>query len=205
MRIYGFNDLAKVNSELKTTDIRGKEYAAVAERIRAFRKLCPDGQIVTEFIKLDDGFAVCRAAVSIFDEEGRQKVIGTGTAYEKEGSTNINRTSYIENCETSAVGRALGMAGFGLLGDVATADEVNRAAAALDAIKTEEVRRQEIGIERAVALSSMLRKNGITDSFICEKYKVRSLDRLTEAQHKGVVNNIDKFKEAYDSEQQSKG
>lgn len=200
---FGYKDIAKVNSELKTTDIRGKEYAAVAERIRAFRKVLPDGFIITKIEKLEDGFVLISAAVGYYDEAGEPHTLGSGFAYEKEGSSNINRTSYIENCETSAVGRALGMAGFGLLGDVATADEVNRAEAALDAIKTEEVRKQEIGIERAVALSTMLRKHGITDSFICEKYKVRSLDHLTEAQHKGVVNNIDKFKEAYDSEQQS--
>ena len=196
-----YEQLAKANSEIKTTDIRGKEYATVAERIAAFRKVYPDGKIDTHITKLEDGMCIITARV--WNDEGN--LLATGTAYEKEGSSNINRTSFIENCETSAVGRALGMAGFGLIGAVATADEVNRAEAALDAIKTEEVRKQEIGIERAVALSNLLRKNGITDWFICEKYKVRSLDRLTEAQHKGVVNNIDKFKEAYDSEQQRKG
>jgi len=196
-----YEQLAKANGEIKTTDIRGKEYATVAERINAFRKVYPDGKIDTHITKLEDGMCIITARV--WNDEGN--LLATGTAYEKEGSSNINRTSFIENCETSAVGRALGMAGFGLIGAVATADEVNRAEAALDAIKTEEVRKQEIGIERAVALSNLLRKNGITDWFICEKYKVRSLDRLTEAQHKGVVNNIDKFKEAYDSEQQRKG
>lgn len=196
-----YEQLAKANSEIKTTDIRGKEYATVAERIAAFRKVYPDGKIDTHITKLEDGMCIITARV--WNDEGN--LLATGTAYEKEGSSNINRTSFIENCETSAVGRALGMAGFGLIGAVATADEVNRAEAALDAIKTEEVRKQEIGIERAVALSNLLRKNGITDGFICEKYKVRSLDHLTEAQHKGVVNNIDKFKEAYDSEQQRKG
>ena len=54
-------------------------------------------------------------------------VIATGTAYEKENSTFINKTSYIENCETSAVGRALGMAGFGIDTSVASAEEVANA------------------------------------------------------------------------------
>ena len=48
-------------------------------------------------------------------------------AYEKEGSTFINKTSYIENCETSAVGRALGFLGIGIDGSVASADEVKTA------------------------------------------------------------------------------
>ena len=188
--MYTYKDLAKVNSELKTTDIKGKEYAAVAERIRAFRKLCPDGQIVTEFIRLDDGFAVCRAAVSIFDEEGRQNVIGTGTAYEREGSTNINRTSYIENCETSAVGRALGMAGFGLLGDVATADEVYRAREILDEQRTEDLRKQKIGPLRAVSLRRQLGKYEVEDETIFQLYKVRDLSELTEQQHQNIIEHM---------------
>ena len=49
------------------------------------------------------------------------------TAYEKENSTFINKTSYIENCETSALGRALGIAGFGIDTSVASAEEVQNA------------------------------------------------------------------------------
>ena len=62
---------------------------------------------------------------SIHDEEGR--LLGTGTAYEKEGSSNINKTSYIENCETSAVGRALAMCGLGIDLSVASFEEVQNA------------------------------------------------------------------------------
>ena len=59
------------------------------------------------------------------DENG--SILGTGTAYEKEGSSFINKTSYIENCETSAVGRALGFAGFGIDTSIASAEEVMNA------------------------------------------------------------------------------
>ena len=55
------------------------------------------------------------------------KLLGSGHAYEKEGSTFINRTSYIENCETSAVGRALGMCGFGIDTSIASSEEVQNA------------------------------------------------------------------------------
>ena len=61
--------------------------------------------------------------------DSKEVVLGQGTAYEKEGSSNINRTSYIENCETSAVGRALGMAGFGIDTSIASAEEVSGAIA----------------------------------------------------------------------------
>ena len=59
------------------------------------------------------------------NEEGN--VIGIGHAYEKENSSFINKTSYIENCETSAVGRALGMCGFGIETSIASYEEVANA------------------------------------------------------------------------------
>ena len=70
----------------------------------------PQGQILTELLSNESGTCVFKAIVN--DNEGKN--LAMGTAYEKEGSSFINKTSYIENCETSAVGRALGMAGFGI-------------------------------------------------------------------------------------------
>jgi hypothetical protein len=65
---------------------------------------------------------VCVFRATIYDEDNN--ILGTGTAYENEKSSYINKTSYIENCETSAVGRALGMCGFGIDTSIASADEV---------------------------------------------------------------------------------
>ena len=85
----------------------------------------PMGTIGTEMVQNENGVCIFRAVIR--NEEG--DIIATGTAYEKEGSTFINKTSYIENCETSAVGRALGMAGFGIDTSVASAEEVQNAIA----------------------------------------------------------------------------
>ena len=85
--------------------------------------LYPQGQILTELVSNENGTCIFKAVVK--DEEGKN--LAMGTAYEKEGSTFINKTSYIENCETSAVGRALGMAGFGIDTSVASAEEVANA------------------------------------------------------------------------------
>ena len=186
-----YEQLAKANGEIKTTDIRGKEYATVAERINAFRKVYPDGKIDTHITKLEDG--VCVITARVWNDEGN--LLATGTAYEKEGSSNINRTSFIENCETSAVGRALGMAGFGLIGAVATADEINRAQAALDEQKTEDIRKQKIGPIRAVALRRMLSKEEISEAAIFSLYKVSDLADLTEAQHKNINEHLKEIKE----------
>lgn len=118
-----FEELAKANRQIKTRNIKGKEYAEVNERIKAFRMLYPDGAIVTDIIDMHDGIVTMKATV--MDADGR--VLGTGTAQEKEGSTYINKTSYLENCETSAVGRALGMLGIGVDTSVASAEEVENA------------------------------------------------------------------------------
>lgn len=118
-----FEDIQKANETIKTTDIKGKEYAEVNQRIKAYRMVYPNGTIRTKLAKLENGICVFMAEVT--NNEG--DVIATGTAYEKENSTYINKTSYIENCETSAVGRALGMAGFGIDTSVASAEEVANA------------------------------------------------------------------------------
>lgn len=83
----------------------------------------PQGEIVTELLSNENGTCVFKAIVN--DNEGKN--LATGTAYEKEGSSFINKTSYIENCETSAVGRALGIAGFGIDTSIASAEEVANA------------------------------------------------------------------------------
>lgn len=118
-----FDELMKANDLIKTMDIKGKQYAEVNQRIKVFRMLFPNGAIETEILSLDNGVCVMKATVR--DEQGQ--VLGTGTAYENEGSSFINKTSYIENCETSAVGRALGMVGIGIDTSVASYEEVSNA------------------------------------------------------------------------------
>lgn len=118
--MYDWKALKKANEEIKTIDVKGKDYAEVSQRIKAFRSVCPHGAIITEMVSNENGVCIFRAMV--YDEE--KTLIGTGTAYEKEGEGYINKTSYIENCETSAVGRALGMCGFGVDNAVASAEEV---------------------------------------------------------------------------------
>ena len=123
-----YKDLEKVNNEVRTIDVKGKGYVEVNERIKAFRKLFPMGTIETEMISNENGICVFKAIVSgAITTEGERLVLGVGHAYEKEGSTFINKTSYIENCETSAVGRALGMAGIGIDTSIASAEEVQNA------------------------------------------------------------------------------
>lgn len=104
-------------------NIHGKEYFTVAERVSAFREKHPELTIETEIVRWEGDDVVVKASIS---DNG--KLLATGLAHEVRGSTNINRTSHVENCETSSLGRAL--AAFGLGGtEYATADEVANAIA----------------------------------------------------------------------------
>lgn len=125
--IITFEQIQKANESIKTTDIKGKEYAEVNQRIKAFRQVYPTGAIQTQMISNENGACVFQAVVGYIAENGVYQILGTGTAYEKESSSFINKTSYIENCETSAVGRALGMCGFGIDTSIASAKEVQNA------------------------------------------------------------------------------
>jgi len=121
--------------KLKTIKISNKEYVLVNERVKAFRQMYPNGSIRTELVSNENGVCVFKAKIYseakvIIDKNGFEKyevLVSTGYAYEKENSTFINKTSYIENCETSAVGRALGFLGIGIDTAICSAEEVQNA------------------------------------------------------------------------------
>ena len=115
------------NYQFKTTNIRGKQYVEVNERIKFFRQEdeYKNWTISTDFPMLDSEQCVCKAF--ILDTEDR--VIATGHAHEEKSSGHINKTSYVENCETSAIGRALAMMGIGIDTSIASANEVTEAIA----------------------------------------------------------------------------
>ena len=131
-----FEDIRKANETIKTTPIQGKDYAEVNQRIKAFRMVYPTGWINTALLSNENGVCVFGASVGFYAEDGTCRTLGTGTAYEKENSTFINKTSYIENCETSAVGRALGMCGFGIDTSLASAEDMQNATSYQDAPQT---------------------------------------------------------------------
>lgn len=103
-------------------NIHGKQYKTVAERINELNEKEVKYSLVTEIISWENELIVMKATLK-FDG---QKY--TGHSYEKENTTNINRTSALENCETSCIGRALASAGYGGE-EFASADELVNALA----------------------------------------------------------------------------
>lgn len=113
--------------KFKTTNIKGKEYVEVNQRLLYFRneKKYEGWGIETKFLVLDS--ESCVAQCTIKDDDGY--IMAQGTAQEDKSSSYINKTSYIENCETSAVGRALAMLGIGIETSIASSNEVSMAIA----------------------------------------------------------------------------
>ena len=113
------------NYKFKTTNIRGKQYVEVNERIKFLRQeeQYKNWGINTEFPMLTAEECLCRATIT--DNDGM--VVAVGHAHESRAASNINKTSYVENCETSAVGRALAMLGIGIDTSIASANEVTTA------------------------------------------------------------------------------
>jgi deoxycytidylate deaminase len=122
--------------------IHGKQYYTVAERVEAFRADYPDYTIETQLIHVDDEKVIMKALIM-----NGEQLISTGYAEELRASSNINRTSAVENCESSAVGRALAF--FKYAGDsLASADEVQNAIGQQEIIDAQ-IRGIEIGKKQA--------------------------------------------------------
>lgn len=126
-----YDQIAEVNKKLKKTNISGKNYVEVKERIKGFRMIVPDGFIRTKVELIDEDTCIATAEVGQSYPDG-DRIYATGTAMESKTASRINAVSFIENAETSAVGRALGMLGIGIEAAVASAEEMTKADKASD-------------------------------------------------------------------------
>ena len=109
---------------MKKIQIHGKDYVMVKDRIIFFNENFPNGSITTELKATENSF-IFKAKITP-DVENPSRYF-TGHAEEVIGSSQINKTSALENCETSAIGRALGCMGIGVEESFASADEIKNA------------------------------------------------------------------------------
>lgn len=126
-----YKDIEKANSEIKAIDYERTnkktgekivtKYANVNERVLAYRKIYPNRRIETEILEITED--KIRMKATVYNDEN--EILATGHAGEVKGGI-INTVSMIENCETSAVGRALGFAGFGIDGGIASEQEIQK-------------------------------------------------------------------------------
>lgn len=113
--------------KFKTTNIKGKEYVEVNERIKYFRTAeeYKGWSINTELVDFNSESCIMRAEI----RDDQWVLRATGYAQEDKSSSYINKTSYVENCETSAWGRALANLGIGIDTSIASSNEVAMAVA----------------------------------------------------------------------------
>lgn len=171
---------------MKTIDIKGKAYVEVNERVKYFLENYEGWSIETELLDNTNGVAIIKATIK--DDKG--VVRATGHAYENEGSTFINKTSYIENCETSAVGRALGFLGIGIDASIASADEV------VNAINNQQQNQQSVSKLDFNAIReecSKMSKSELNKKFFAVKTYDRYTDKQKDAICKIIQDAIDKL------------
>ena len=133
---------------MKTINIKGKEYVPVNERIK-YLSSNYEYSIETEYqYYAERKMWVVKAILTIIKNSTIFKYTGLAQEIESSNYKEVNFTSALENCETSAVGRACAMAGIGIDISIASADEVNKA------LKRQEV--DEVGDEKRMYLISLL-------------------------------------------------
>ena len=99
-----------------------QDYETVEVRLEKWIKEFPDGRIETELIEASNTRFIVGA--KLFKTEADPKPCATGLAFETITEKGVNSTSALENCETSAIGRALANAGFAAKGKRASREEM---------------------------------------------------------------------------------
>ena len=169
---------------MRSINIKGKEYIPVNERVKEFRVKYPDHILLSELVSLDENSVVMVAKV--YDKDGN--VVANGYAQEDRNASNINKTSYVENCETSAVGRALGMFGIGIDASMASADEV------ANAIDRQEALKQKVTKSNVSALKMLAETKGSDLAKILSFYEVERVEDMTMEQWQNAMNLLNRKK-----------
>lgn len=188
---------------LATIEVKGKPYVEVKERVRAFRQLFPNGDIRTR-VTVENGTCLCTA--DIYDTENGDTVhLSSGSAFEVKGEGMINKTSFVENCETSAVGRALGFLGIGIDTGICSADELSNKSEEAAAEQRYEEEGKEIIEEKYVkALRTKLANGHITEESVCKLFSIEKIEELNYKQFRYINDNFAKMVEAVKNGNDSK-
>lgn len=149
------------------------DYITVNERIIEFYKKYSEGRIITEIVSWENGVIIMKATVYRNHEDVNP--ISVGHAYEKEDASFINKTSALENCETSAVGRALALAGFEIKKSIASREEV---ANAMHQQQTADAQRKP-SQNQLKRLYAMLKEAMMRESDILEMYNRKTGKQIT--------------------------
>ena len=177
-----YQQIETINTEITRTNIQGNPYAEVKERVRGFRKLYPEGFITTEIISDNGERVVMSASCGYYDEKGEPHVLGVGIASEKANSSFINKTSHYENCQTSAIGRAIGFLGIGI-DAIASAEELYNAKI-----------NQMASAEKVVELKNVLNEEQAEKTM--KKFGISRLEAMPETEIDKVIERAKQIKKS---------
>lgn len=131
---------------MNSIKIKGKDYICVNERVKYFRDNFDGWSLESEIVSLSETSCVIQAIIK--DENGRVRATGYAQEDRDNKLSLVNKTSFVENCETSAWGRALGNLGIGIETSIASAEEVvNAMASQLNIQKVEDLPKQDTSID----------------------------------------------------------
>ena len=100
------------------------DYETVETRLEKFWEKYPDGRVITNVIEKENQSIIIRA--EIYQTRVAENPIATGIAEEAKSNTGVNKDAWVENCETSAIGRALANGGFGAKGKRPSREEMEK-------------------------------------------------------------------------------
>ena len=176
-----WNNIHEANQLINTIELKGKQYAEVKERVIAFRRVHPLGQIITD-LSFTDNYVNCEAV--IFDENGVMLAKGHAREY-------LKNPYALERAETSSIGRGLGFCGFGINTSIASADdmqEVDKPSEIFDEPPVEELVKKvtQLLTKHLPLLAGFLVKNLICKTYPYVMMKAKNL----ESSSSPVINTI---------------
>ena len=167
------------NEQTLSMDIKDKKYLGVATRLGLLRKYFGTRAVIsTKIIENTEKRVLMKASIFI-DRE----LVSNGYSEQFRGSSMVNKTSALMNCETSAVGRALGL--LGLTNDnVASADEVKQA---LETQETKESDKSPMTVDQIEERFVGAKTSTELESIVSEPQVRAFFDTISDKDHKKLA------------------
>lgn len=172
----------------KAIDIKWKKYVLVSDRVLYFNETYPNGSITTQRIMTEDSWVEVFKATVMPDCSKPERYF-TGYSQAKRWDWFINKTSALENAETSAVGRALAMMWIGVIDSIASLDEINKAENTAKSQKSEPKENPNWRFLKATKSVNFMKSCLDEDDFIKKIKEKYTVDEIQERQLREAYKN----------------
>ena len=169
-------------SKIKTTKIGKKDYVEVDERIRLFWELHPTWSLITEMIYNCEENMVVIFKATIMDDNDKIRATGHAREFQADKKSMVNKTSHVENCETSAIGRACGVKGIITEYGLASANEVRNA-------KELEKQLDDLSAVKKVEFTAKPEPTTVPDDLLTKDAPQEMIDNILGKSDKKTIND----------------